>query len=443
VADNNTLQERLSTWKEISVYLDCDVRTCQRWERKLGLAVHRFDPDSSKTRVFAYKSELDEWLKKDLSTKSSRINIRRNKAKYFLLIIPAALFFLVVLLNMNPGSSAPFNFDIKGSKLLILNEKNSKLWSFDTGLSNLCNEEIYRDRFQEKRNDSMGRYSIPYLIIKDLDRDGKKEVLFSTQTSDELQEGLLICLDHKGKKLWEFKSGKPLKFGTVSYSSDYRIRGINVYDIDGNGSMEIIVISTNRYFFPSQLVMLNSKGELLGEFWNSGYLMDYCFAELNKDRGVEFIVAGMNNEYNTGCIIVFDSTDIWGASPQSGEYLCQELKPGSEKYYILIPPTDVEKCFDLRNVIDVVEILNNQIISAKSGVGQIYYEFNFDLKLINVNFSDPFEIMHRKLFSENKITSELNKEYKARLMQGLLYYDGQKWVSHPTAIRPTSPTPAR
>ena len=141
--------------------------------------------------------------------------------------------------------------------------------------------------------------------------------------------------------------------------------------------------------------------------------------------------------------MVFDPADIWGASPQSGEYLCQELKPGSEKYYILIPPTDVEKCIDLRNVIYVVEILNNQIISAKSGVGQIYYEFNFDLELINVNFSDPFERMHRKYLSENKITSELNNDYKARLMQGLLYYDGQNWVSQPTAVKPISPTPAR
>ena len=357
MADNNTLQERLSTWKEIAVYLDCDVRTCQRWERKLGLPVHRFDPDSSKTRVFAYKSELDEWLKKDLRTKSFRINIRRKKAKYFFLIIPAALLILLVLLNMNPGSSVPFNFDIKDSSLLILNEKNSKLWSYDTGLSNLCSEEYYREYFQEKRRNDLGVLKMPYLMIKDLDQDGKKEVLFSTQTRDELQEGLLICFDHKGKKLWEFKTGKPLKFGTVSYSSEYRINGINVNDIDDNGSMEIIVIAINRYYFPSQLVILDFKGELLGEFWNSGYLMDYNFADLNKDKRVEFIVSGTNNEYNSGCIIVFDPTDIWGASPQSGEYLCQKLKPGSEKYYILIPPTDVEKCIELRNVIDFVEIL--------------------------------------------------------------------------------------
>jgi len=249
-------------------------------------------------------------------------------------------------------------------------------------------------------------------MIKDLDGDGKKEVLFSTQTRDDLQEGLLICLDHKGKKLWEFKSGKALKFGTVSYSSDYRIEGVDVYDINGNGSMEIIVISRNRYFFPSQLVLLNSKGELLGEFWNSGALTDYYFSDLNRDKEVEFIVSGTNNEYNSGCIMVFDPADIWGASPQSGEYLCQELKPGSEKYYILIPPTDVEKFINLRNVIADVEILNNQIISAISVVGQIYYEFNFDLELINVNFSDNFEEMHKNYFRENKITSKLNKDYK-------------------------------
>ena len=443
MADNNTLQVRFTTWKEISVYLDCGVRTCQRWERKLSLPVHRLDPDSYKTRVFAYKSELDEWLKKDLRKKSFRTNIHRKKAKYLLLLIPVALLFLLVFLNMNPGSSVPFNFDIKDSRLLILNEKNSKLWSFDTGLSNLCSEEVYREYFQEKRRKKLDVLGMPYLMIKDLDRDWKKEVLFTTQTRDELQEGLLICLDHKGKKLWEFKTGKALKFGTVSYSSNYRVRGIGVYDIEGNGSMEIIVISTNRYFFPSQLVVLNSKGELLGEFWNSGYLMDYCFADLNRDKEVELIVAGVNNEYNTGCIMVFDSTDIWGASPQSGEYLCQELKPGSEKYYVIIPPTDVENCLRLRNVINLVETLNNQIISAISGFVEIYYEFNYDLKLININFSDPFERMHRKLLSEKEITSELNKDYKKRLMQGLLYYNGQNWVSQPTVVKPTSPTPAR
>ena len=65
--ENNDL---LSSWKEIAVYLNCDVRTCQRWETKLGLPVYRID-DSSKSSIFAYKEELDVWLKRKLNHESS------------------------------------------------------------------------------------------------------------------------------------------------------------------------------------------------------------------------------------------------------------------------------------------------------------------------------------------------------------------------------------
>ena len=53
----------LHSWKEISVYLDRDVRTCHRWEDELELPIHRIDENSPRSKVFAYKSEIDEWLK--------------------------------------------------------------------------------------------------------------------------------------------------------------------------------------------------------------------------------------------------------------------------------------------------------------------------------------------------------------------------------------------
>lgn len=56
-------REILDSWKDISDYLDRDIRTCARWEKELGLPVYRFDKDSLRSKVFAYKSEIDEWLK--------------------------------------------------------------------------------------------------------------------------------------------------------------------------------------------------------------------------------------------------------------------------------------------------------------------------------------------------------------------------------------------
>ena len=53
----------LDSWKDISKYLGRDIRTCFRWEKVLGLPVHRIDDKSTRSKVFAYKSEIDHWLR--------------------------------------------------------------------------------------------------------------------------------------------------------------------------------------------------------------------------------------------------------------------------------------------------------------------------------------------------------------------------------------------
>jgi len=57
-------KEILDSWKAISDYLDRDIRTCERWEKELGLPIHRINQDSPRSKVFAYQSEIDNWLKK-------------------------------------------------------------------------------------------------------------------------------------------------------------------------------------------------------------------------------------------------------------------------------------------------------------------------------------------------------------------------------------------
>lgn len=61
----------LSSWKEIAAYLDVDERTCRRWEKKFDLPIHRLDK-TPKSRVFAYKEELDGWLQTKLSNATER-----------------------------------------------------------------------------------------------------------------------------------------------------------------------------------------------------------------------------------------------------------------------------------------------------------------------------------------------------------------------------------
>src|SRR6266568_334856 len=53
---------RLDGWKAISDYLGWHTRTVMRWEQQKALPVHRI-PGGQRHAVFAFRSEIDEWLK--------------------------------------------------------------------------------------------------------------------------------------------------------------------------------------------------------------------------------------------------------------------------------------------------------------------------------------------------------------------------------------------
>lgn len=63
---NGNAPKVLNAWKEIALYLDCGVRTVQRWEVQLGLPVRRPD-GKNRSHVLAFRSEIDEWLKSNFS----------------------------------------------------------------------------------------------------------------------------------------------------------------------------------------------------------------------------------------------------------------------------------------------------------------------------------------------------------------------------------------
>ena len=55
-------EDRLDSWKAIATYLDRDVTTVQRWERREGMPVHRHQHDKMGS-VYASRVELDAWVR--------------------------------------------------------------------------------------------------------------------------------------------------------------------------------------------------------------------------------------------------------------------------------------------------------------------------------------------------------------------------------------------
>jgi tetratricopeptide (TPR) repeat protein len=67
--DAGKTERRLESWKEIAVFFDRDEKTVRRWERDLGLPVHRL-PGVSKGRVYAFANELSEWSNRPRTSKT-------------------------------------------------------------------------------------------------------------------------------------------------------------------------------------------------------------------------------------------------------------------------------------------------------------------------------------------------------------------------------------
>src|SRR5689334_13463170 len=55
-------EDRLDSWKEIAAYLNRDVTTVQRWEKREGMPVHRHQHDRIGS-VYAFRADLDAWAR--------------------------------------------------------------------------------------------------------------------------------------------------------------------------------------------------------------------------------------------------------------------------------------------------------------------------------------------------------------------------------------------
>lgn len=427
----------LRSWKEISAYLGYGERTCIRWEQKYGLPVHRAEAGASKSPVVAYKDELDAWFKetfKKPGVPPPPQGASRRPPAWLLLvagpILAAAAFFVFRSGLVSKGQ--PADFAIRGSSLVVLDERGRELWSHDFKVEGLEVEAFYRMLFQVA-DTARTPVCLPSLVIRDINNDGRNEVLFALhRRGDNFGEGVLYCFDSRGGVLWKRPTGREMSFGGRTFPADYRIRGFQVHDINGDGRLEIAVISFNYPQWPCQLALLDADGRPLGEYWNSGYLTDIGYADLDGDGREEMLVGGVNNQYG-GCLIVFDPARVSGSSPQTGEFKSDTLPPGSEKFYILSPRSDVSLALgEMVEGVWKIGLTSNKRIAAYTD-SVLEYDFDFGLRCLTVDWGHAYMVKHNELRAAGKVNTDFGEAYRQMLARGVRYWDGSKWVPEPTS----------
>ena len=429
---------RLESWKDISQYLKRDIRTCQRWEKELGMPVYRLE-QSSRSRVLCYAEELDEWLQKKLTDgqvmANGRSSVRFSDPRVFFVVIPLVLFIAsAIVFTQLQRPSRAVDFRLFDSTLLFLDEHDRVLGEFDTQVKTLEDETHYRGHFQKKLFQGQHNY-LPNLIIGDIDANPGSEALFSYLTTDDSRENTLLCMTESGDLLWDFRAGENAVFGDGDHAAeDFSITGIDLIDVDHNGVFEILVISNSRSSFPSQVCLLDSNGKTLGTYWHAGRINDYHFCDVDQDGQDDIILAGANREFRKPCMVVLDPHHMNGSSPQNENeyrYAWNTLYP--EKHYLLFP----SKAYDLighqQRAIQRISLTD----SASSWIvleNVITFRLDFRLELSDVGFNMRFLADYKDAERKGSIPDDFDLE-KSIFEEGIAYHNGQEWAQTSTMNR--------
>jgi hypothetical protein len=82
-----------------------------------------------------------------------------------------------------------------------------------------------------------------------------------------------------------------------------------------------------------------------------------------------------------------------------------------------------------------VEMLSNKRIQVKTNLSRVYFDLSLNLDSPELIFDHGFIIAHDNARREGKVTSALNGEYKKDLLQGIRYWNGNRWSSLPAMNR--------
>ncbi len=306
----------LSTWKDISSYLDRNIRTCQRWEKEIGLPVYRME-ESSRASVFAYRDEIDEWLhnrvknneigqKSFFERKGAVIGTLLGLA-VSVVVLAYFLIFHIFDEKLRAQRYNPTHIALNNEVVYFCDDSGKSLWDF---------------KFSPEQG-SRSFYLPPQTVdirklvdFADIDRDSRNEVVFF-RLSDDLDKREFIVFDNDGQELFRKKFIPNQKYAdmTLDYKG-WRIDYLKMVDILGDEVPEILVIWKNQSRFPTTFLVYDKDGNEIFRYNHTGHL--YRFDVFKNKDGQRFIyLFGTNNLLNGNAIFSVLNCDnlVSGTAP--------------------------------------------------------------------------------------------------------------------------------
>lgn len=327
----------LTSWKEIAAYLNCDMRTCMRWEKNLDLPIHRME-GAPKSRVFAYKEELDDWLKAKLN--NGNVDTKREKRSGFFLraviitlpalVILGVLYFVFIksspktIPGIPPPQKMPTGVPKSTGPLSIQNSDIVTVESHVAGRMRVW-RSIKRREYQEIWRIEHVRHSS--LDIGDLDGKEGYEIVAPGWCRENENIGervstkwrFFLNIYKPGEEDW-WKTTYYSKADCVYEDTLLEYTEIKIGDVDPEPGNEVILITKHSLgifkYVPEaeEFRLLGSRYSFFKE--TDLLLKSLAITNIDDDPQEEIIVAAdewkdQRTPHNKGWLLIFKVRDGW------------------------------------------------------------------------------------------------------------------------------------
>lgn len=447
--------ERLDSWKEIATYLGRDLRTVRRWEEN-GLPVHRV-PGGERRAVFAYRGEIDAWMKGQGNGSSTQGGVNgalaaeRAPAESATVAVPvgagarrprlrvsanSGLFVAAVLCGLGVGafllwrtSRGPVaQVAFSGNAVVARDGKGDVLWSypFDTPLN--PGPDSSKDRLQ----------------VMDLGSDRQRDALvLAPFASAELEPTLndaLFCFSAKGRPRWSHVFKDTFRFGGNDYGPPWMAWSLMV--TSDRSSPRIWAVAREGLSSPSMLMGFDRDGRQLAEFVNWGHIA--TLKGVRNGSGSYILVGGISNQCNCAMLAVLKEDSPSGSSPPlEPAYACENCPEGRPYRYFLFPRSELTLLSGVAyNSVQLIQVDKGHVWAGVRetnnggfpGADWIKYDLTDDFVPKSFTISDHFWTFHSQMESEGKIrhtVGQCPEGVGPRRVQMWSAERGWEWISVP------------
>lgn len=391
--------DRLDSWKAIAQYLGRDERTLRRWEKQ-GFPVRRVASASGHS-VFAYKSEVDAWLRSSAPQEPAREPapaprrmpwiVRKRFAAVAVLVVIGTVSWTILA----PHAADPaVKIELSITGIEGVDASGVSQWRFDFPSDQLTHLPTTS---ADPAVIAAGEPPLAYALTSYASRRVDRAHLGGSLYQLSLDGRLLRTFSLEDR--WRFSDGRTYEGGWA----------LTDFSINSRYGRRIAIAGHHLTWWPSVVTMLDDRWVRIGTFVNSGWVESLRW--LSPDR---VLIGGFNNGLDGGMLAVLDAHRMDGSSPENpaGPYVCETCPPGGPLFYAVFPRSELNRITGSGFNRAAVFIEGDRIIARTSeldrptNVGPLsdaIYEFSMTMELLDAQYGDRYWDHHRRLELEGRV----------------------------------------